>query len=51
MYFKTITVFHILSIASADFFAILFDGGLVIKSCLTLCDPMDCSPPGSSLSP
>ena len=22
-------------------------GGLVAKSCLTLCDPMDCSPPGS----
>ena len=28
----------------------LFGGGLVIKSCLTLCDPMDFSPPGSSLS-
>ena len=24
-------------------------GGLVAKSCLTLCDPMDCSPPGSSV--
>ena len=23
---------------------------LVTQSCLTLCDPMDCSPPGSSLS-
>ena len=23
-------------------------GGLVAKSCLTFCDPMDCSPPGSS---
>ena len=22
----------------------------VAQSCLTLCDPMDCSPPGSSLS-
>ena len=22
---------------------------LVTKSCLTLCDPMDCSPPGSSV--
>ena len=22
---------------------------LVAKSCLTLCDPMDCSPPGSSV--
>ena len=22
---------------------------LVVKSCLTLCDPMDCSPPGSSV--
>ena len=22
----------------------------VAKSCLTLCDPMECSPPGSSLS-
>ena len=22
---------------------------LVIQSCLTLCDPMDCSPPGSSV--
>ena len=24
-------------------------GGLVAKLCLTLCDPMDCSPPGSSV--
>ena len=24
-------------------------GGLVAQSCLTLCDPMDCSPPGSSV--
>ena len=24
-------------------------GGLVAKSCLTLCDTMDCSPPGSSI--
>ena len=24
-------------------------GGLVTKSCPTLCDPMDCSPPGSSV--
>ena len=24
-------------------------GGLVAQSCLTLCDPMDCSLPGSSL--
>ena len=24
-------------------------GGLVAKSCLTLCDPTDCSPPGSSV--
>ena len=23
--------------------------GLVAQSCLTLCDPMDCSPPGSSV--
>ena len=23
--------------------------GLVTQSCLTLCDPMDCSPPGSSV--
>ena len=22
----------------------------LLQSCLTLCDPMDCSPPGSSLS-
>ena len=22
---------------------------VVIKSCLTLCDPVDCSPPGSSV--
>ena len=22
---------------------------LVLRSCLTLCDPMDCSPPGSSV--
>ena len=26
------------------------DGGLVAKLCLTLCDPMECSPPGSSLN-
>ena len=25
------------------------DGGLVPRSCPTLCDPMDCSPPGSSV--
>ena len=24
-------------------------GGLVCVSCPTLCDPMDCSPPGSSV--
>ena len=24
-------------------------GGLVAQSCLSLCDPTDCSPPGSSL--
>ena len=24
-------------------------GGLVARSCLTLCDPTDCSPPGSSV--
>ena len=24
-------------------------GGLIIKSCPALCDPMDCSPPGSSV--
>ena len=24
-------------------------GGLVTKSCPTLCNPMDCSPPGSSV--
>ena len=24
-------------------------GGLVVKSCPTLCDPMDCSLPGSSV--
>ena len=24
-------------------------GGLVTKPCLTLCDPVDCSPPGSSV--
>ena len=23
--------------------------GLVAQSCLTLCDPMDCNPPGSSV--
>ena len=27
----------------------LFGGGLVSKLCLTLCDPMDCSLPGSSV--
>ena len=26
-----------------------FCEGLAIQSCLTLCDPMDCSPPGSSV--
>ena len=25
------------------------DAALVTQSCLTLCDPMDCSPPGSSV--
>ena len=27
----------------------LAGGGLVTQSCLTLCNPMDCSPPGSSV--
>ena len=27
----------------------MMDGCLVAKSCLTFCDPMDCSPPGSSV--
>ena len=26
-----------------------WSGVKVIQSCLTLCDPMDCSPPGSSI--
>ena len=26
-----------------------FGGGLAAQLCLTLCDPMDCSPPGSSV--
>ena len=30
-------------------FAYSGDGGLVAQSCLTLCDPMDRSPPGSSV--
>ena len=30
-------------------FAYSGDGSLVAQSCLTLCDPMDCSPPGSSV--
>ena len=30
-------------------FTLLTDGGLVTKSCPTLCDHMDCSPPGSSV--
>ena len=28
---------------------VLSGGGLVAESCPTLCDPMDCSPPGSSV--
>ena len=27
----------------------MYGGGSVAKSCLTLCDPMDCSPPGFSV--
>ena len=27
---------------------VLSGGGLITKSCPTLCDPLDCSPPGSS---
>ena len=27
----------------------IFDGGLVPKLCPTLCDPMDCNLPGSSV--
>ena len=30
-------------------FIISFHGCLVTQLCLTLCDPMDCSPPGSSV--
>ena len=29
--------------------ACLFLKVLIVQSCLTLCDPMDCSPPGSSV--
>ena len=31
---------------SFDYVAVL---GLVTQSCVTFCDPMDCSPPGSSV--
>ena len=37
---------------SWDSFHLMYDAygcSLVAKSCLTLCDPMDCSPPGSSV--
>ena len=27
----------------------MWDGAMSLQSCLTLCDPMDCSPPGSSV--
>ena len=30
-------------------FLLLYMCGSVAQSCLTLCDPMDCSPPGSSV--
>ena len=29
--------------------SVIHSGGLVTKSCLTLSNPMDCSPPGSSV--
>ena len=31
------------------YFPVLYSACLVAQSCLTLCDPMDCSPPGSSV--
>ena len=32
-----------------SFFYDFFDVVLITQSCLTLCDPKDCSPPGSSV--
>ena len=42
--------FHVLAIVNS---AVMNNGVVVVrclvaKSCLSLCDPMDCSPPGSS---
>ena len=35
--------------ASCDYLQLTVGGGLVAKSCLTPCVPMDFSPPGSSV--
>ena len=44
---RPVSIYKISNLRSPLLF---FGGGLVAKLCPTLCDPMDCSPPGSSVS-
>ena len=43
---RPVSIYKISNLRSPLLF---FGGGLVAKLCPTLCDPMDCSPPGSSV--
>ena len=43
---KVLLLPHALLMVSVDYKE---SESLVTQSCLTLCDPMDCSPPGSSI--
>ena len=44
---RKIVIIPISGNKSSQYFALLLGGGLVTKSCPTLCNPTDGSPPGS----
>ena len=46
---KILECFCLLAYLYNALFSSLCSWVLVAQSCLTLCDPMDCSPPGSSV--
>ena len=45
--FNPPSLWYFVMAALPNYYAVLF---LVAQSCQTLCDPVDCSPPGSSVS-
>ena len=49
LYFKIIILFHCFDFFSESQLCMCVCGYSVGQSCLTLCDPMDCSPSGSSV--